>query len=282
VVVGSENPRVREIMYSLYRPIIEQSFPAPPFLPRPANLDAVPMIATDLVSAELIKYASNAFLSAKISFINEIGQLAEKVGADITHVAKGMGLDSRIGARFLQAGLGWGGSCFGKDSSALVTTAAEYGLKMPIVSASRQVNYGMREVAVSKLLGELKTLKGTTIGILGCSFKPNTDDLRDSPALEIATMLVERGAKVKAHDPIAMDRARAEYGDTGIVFCDVVEDVFYCADAVILATDWPQYRNLPWKKLGKSYPHLVLLDGRNYLDPAAMTKYGFRYFGIGR
>lgn len=282
VVVGSDNPRARETMYSLYRPILEQSFPAPPFLPRPANLGAAPLIATDLASAELIKYASNAFLSTKISFINEIGRLAEKVGADITHIAKGMGLDERIGNRFLQAGIGWGGSCFGKDSRAIITTAAEYGLTMPIVQAARDVNYGMREVAVAKLLAELKTLKGATIGVLGCSFKPNTDDLRESPGLEIAEMLIERGAKVKAHDPIALERAREEYAESGIVFCDQAEDVFTGAEAVVLATDWPEYRNLPWKKLGERYPGLVLLDGRNFLDPALAPKYGLRYLGMGR
>lgn len=282
VVVGSENPRAREILYTLYRPVLEQSFTAPTFLPRPANLGAVPLIATDLASAELIKYASNAFLSTKISFINEIGQLAEKVGADISHIAKGMGLDARIGTQFLQAGLGWGGSCFGKDSSALVTTATEYGLQMPIVSAARQVNYGMREVAVSKLLSELKTLKGMTIGILGCAFKPNTDDLRDSPALDIAEMLMERGARINMHDPVALTRAREECVKSGIHFCDKVEEIFTNADAITLVTDWPEYRSLPWARYAEQHPNLVLLDGRNFLDRDTMTRLGFRYLSIGR
>ena len=155
----------------------------------------MPLISTDLASAELIKYAANAFLSLKISYINEIGQLAEKVGADITQVAKGIGLDARIGTRFLQAGIGWGGSCFGKDTAALVATAAEYGLEMAIVKAAREVNRRQRERVVDKLLGELKILKGRTIGLLGLAFKPDTDDLRDAPALDIAKRLIERGAR---------------------------------------------------------------------------------------
>ncbi len=179
VVVGADEPQTAEVLYTLYRPILEQSFPAPAYLPRPDTTEAAPLISTDLASAELIKYAANAFLSLKISYINEVGQLAEKVGADITQVAKGIGLDARIGTRFLQAGLGWGGSCFGKDTAALVATAAEYGLDMPIVKAAREVNKRQRERVVDKLLGELKILKGRTIGILGLAFKPNTDDLRD-------------------------------------------------------------------------------------------------------
>ena len=191
-------------------PFWSKRFPAPAYLPRPDGLGAVPLISTDLASAELIKYAANAFLSLKISYINEIGQLAEKVGADIAQVAKGIGLDARIGTRFLQAGIGWGGSCFGKDTAALVATAAEYGLEMPIVKAAREVNRRQRERVVDKLLGELKILKGRTIGLLGLAFKPNTDDLRDAPAIDIAKKLIERGARVKAHDPVAMERFRQD------------------------------------------------------------------------
>lgn len=282
VVVGSEDPRATEVLYTLYRPILEQSFTAPPFLPRPNGLGAVPLIATDLASAELIKYASNAFLSCKISFINEIGMLAEKVGADVTHIAKGMGLDTRIGNRFLQAGLGWGGSCFGKDSLALMATAREYGLKMPLVEASREANYHMRDVAVEKLQSELKIFAGKTIGMLGLAFKPHTDDLRDSPALHVAQKLMERGARVKCHDPIALERARDEYGDFGVHYCSEAEDVFTDADAVMLATDWPQYINLPFKKLVKTMSSPVLLDGRNFLNGEQLRKYGYRYIGMGK
>src|SRR5215831_15651093 len=201
VVIGAADTGTAEVLYTLYRPILEQAFMAPPYLPRPDGVQAAPLISTDLASAELIKYAANAFLSLKISYINEIGQLAEKVGADIAQVAKGIGLDARIGTRFLQAGIGWGGSCFGKDTAALVATASEYKLEMPIVKAAREVNKKQRDRVVEKLLDELKILKGRTIGLLGLAFKPNTDDLREAPAIDIARKLVERGSKVKVHDP---------------------------------------------------------------------------------
>jgi len=160
VVIGTDQARTAQVLYTLYQPLLDQTFQAPRFLPRPERLGAVPLISTDLASAELIKYAANAFLSLKISYINEIGQLAEKVGGNISHVARGMGLDARIGTRFLQAGIGWGGSCFGKDTSALISTAGEYGLEMPIVKAAKDVNARQRERVVDKLLAELKILKG--------------------------------------------------------------------------------------------------------------------------
>ncbi|RPI10871.1 MAG: UDP-glucose/GDP-mannose dehydrogenase family protein, partial [Acidobacteriales bacterium] len=195
IVIGSDNPRAREMLHALYKPIVEQTFAAPKFLPRPEELAAVPLITAELASAELIKYAANAFLALKISYINEIAQLAEKVGADIAQVAKGIGLDSRIGTRFLQAGIGWGGSCFAKDTAALIATAHEYALSMPIVQAARQMNSMQRGRVVEKLLAELKILKGRTIGLLGLAFKAHTDDLRDAPSLDIARQLLERGAK---------------------------------------------------------------------------------------
>ena len=165
-MIGSDEERALEILYTLYRPILDQTFPAPVFVPRPEDKGAVPLVSTDLASAELIKYAANAFLALKISFINEIGQLAERVGADIREVARGIGLDSRIGSRFLSAGIGWGGSCFGKDTSALVATASEYGLKMPIVEAAREVNCRQRDHVIEKLLQELKILKGARLRCL--------------------------------------------------------------------------------------------------------------------
>ncbi len=219
-MIGADERQTAEVLYTLYRPILDQTFQAPSYLPRPEELGAVPLISTDLASAELIKYAANAFLALKISYINEIGQLSEKVGADIAQVAKGIGLDARIGTRFLQAGIGWGGSCFGKDTAALIATAAEYGLEMPIVKAAREVNRRQRERVVEKLLGELKILKGRTIGLLGLAFKPHTDDLREAPALDIARKLIERGARVKAHDPVAMERFRREHPDLDVTCCD--------------------------------------------------------------
>jgi UDPglucose 6-dehydrogenase len=240
----------------------------------------VPLISTDLASAELIKYAANAFLALKISYINEIGLLSEKVGADIAQVAKGIGLDARIGTRFLQSGIGWGGSCFGKDTAALVATAREYGLEMPIVQSARDVNRRQRERVIDKLLGELRILKGRTIGLLGLAFKPHTDDLREAPAIDIARKLIERGARVKTHDPVAMDRFRAGYPDLASTCCAAPEDVFRDADAVVLVTEWPQYREMDWDPLVKAMRTAVVLDGRLALDRARLTRAGFRYLGL--
>jgi UDPglucose 6-dehydrogenase len=280
VVVGSDDARALETLYTLYRPILDQTFSAPTFLPRPEGVGAVPLISTDLASAELIKYAANAFLALKISYINEIGQLAEKVGANILQVAKGIGLDSRIGTRFLQAGLGWGGSCFGKDTAALVATAGEYGLSMPIVAAAREINFRQRERVIEKLLAELKILKGRTIGILGLAFKPNTDDVRDAPAIEIARKLLQRGCKVKAHDPVAMDRFRSEHGELGVICCDSVDQVAADCDALILATEWPLYRDLNWEELAGDMRSAIMLDTRNALDRERLVRNGFRYLTI--
>src|SRR5215472_11837195 len=276
VVVGSDDPRALEALYTLYRPILDQTFGAPTFLPRPEGMGAVPLISTDLASAELIKYAANAFLALKISFINEVGHLAEKVGADIVQVAKGIGLDARIGTRFLQAGIGWGGSCFGKDISALVATASEYNLTMPIVDAAREINRRQRERVVEKLLGELKILKGRTIGLLGLAFKPNTDDLREAPAVDIARKLIERGCKVRAHDPVAMERFQEAYGEMGVVCCSSPEDVAEEADALVLVTEWHEYLELNWEAMAERMKSRILVDGRNALDRAKLARHGFR------
>jgi UDPglucose 6-dehydrogenase len=280
VVIGGDDARSLEMLYTLYRPILDQTFAEPPFLARPEGLGAVPLISTDLASAELIKYAANAFLALKISYINEISQLAEKVGADIAQVAKGIGLDARIGTRFLQAGIGWGGSCFGKDTAALVATGLEYNLSMPIVAAARDINRRQRDRVVEKLLGELKILKGRTIGLLGLAFKPNTDDLREAPAIDIAQKLIERGCKVKVHDPVAMERFEVEHHDMDVVRCSTPEQVADDADALVLVTEWQQYRELDWEAMAGRMRSKIVLDGRNALDRARLTRFGFRYLGI--
>jgi UDPglucose 6-dehydrogenase len=280
VVIGTDDPRTSEVLYSLYRPLLDQTFAPPSFLPRPDAMGAVPLISTDLASAELIKYAANAFLSLKISYINEIGNLAEKVGADITKVAKGIGLDRRIGNRFLQAGVGWGGSCFGKDTSALISTAAEYGLEMPIVKAARDVNRKQRDKVLDKLLGELKILKGRSIGLLGLAFKPDTDDLRDAPAVDIARKLLERGVIVRAHDPVAMKRFREEHADLDVTCTGTPEEVAQDADALVLVTEWPHYMNLDWAAVAGRMRSAILVDGRNVLDRERIKQSGFRYVGL--
>ncbi len=282
IVLGSDDERAINVLTHLYRPLLNQDFRAPRFAPRPDDLIAVPLVTTDIASAELIKYAANAFLALKISYINEIGQVAGRVGADITQIARGIGLDDRIGSRFLQAGIGWGGSCFGKDTAGLIATASEYGLQMPIVQAARQVNYRQREWVVEQLLGELKILKGRTVALLGLAFKPDTDDLRDAPALDIARRLIERKVKVKAHDPIALERARELTPDVGIVFCDTVLEAVEDADAVVLVTEWPEYRELPWGDIRKQMRSTLVLDGRNYLNGVKLEALGFRYIGVGK
>jgi len=233
-----------------------------------------------LASAELIKYAANAFLALKISFINEIGLLSERVGANISEVARGIGLDTRIGPRFLSAGLGWGGSCFGKDTAALIATAGEYGLHMPIVEAARTVNSRQRDRVVEKLLHELKILKGRSIGLLGLAFKPNTDDLREAPAIEIAQKLIDRGVRVKAHDPIASERFGREHGSMGVCLCSGPEEVAEGCDALVLVTEWNEYRDLDWEALATRMRNPFILDGRNALDGEKLTRAGLRYATI--
>jgi UDPglucose 6-dehydrogenase len=280
VVIGADDPRTAEVLYTLYRPILDQTFQPPSFLPRPERVGGVPLISTDLASAELIKYAANAFLALKISYINEIGQLSEKVGADISQVARGIGLDARIGTRFLQAGIGWGGSCFGKDTAALVSTASEYGLDMSIVKAARDVNRRQRERVVEKLLGELKILKGRTVGLLGLAFKPHTDDLREAPALDVARHLLERGARVKVHDPVAMNRFKKEYPTLDVVLASDAHEVARDTDAVVLITEWPQYLELDWESLASVMRTPILLDTRHALDRGRITRAGFRYITL--
>ncbi|MGB4594625.1 MAG: UDP-glucose/GDP-mannose dehydrogenase family protein [Anaerolineaceae bacterium] len=278
VVIGSEDDHGLEVLKELFGPILRQDFPAPECLPRPEGLEEVPLLACDLTSAEVIKYAANAFLALKISYINEIARLAQKVGADANVIAKGIGLDNRIGPRFLNPGIGWGGSCFGKDTAALVATAHEYQLEMVIVQAARDVNYNQRTWVVDALQEQLKILKGRRVALLGFSFKPETDDLRDAPSLDIARLLIQRGAIVRAHDPIALDNARRQYPDLGVTYCQEVEDALDEADAIVLVTEWPVYRTLDWSKIAP----VVVIDGRNFLDRVELKKLGFDVVGVGR
>jgi UDPglucose 6-dehydrogenase len=282
VVIGSEEPRAIDTLTNLYRPILNQDFPPPAHLPRPDGLSAIPVVTCDLASAELIKYAANSFLALKISYMNEIAHLAEKVGADVTQIARGIGLDARIGPRFLQAGIGWGGSCFGKDTAALVAISREYGMSMPIVQAAREVNYYQRTWVVESLLHELKILKGKTVALLGFAFKPNTDDLRDAPSLDIARQLIQRGARVRATDPVALGNARQLYPDLGVIYCDQPLDALHKADAAVLVTEWPEYRDLDWAEVKKILKNPLILDGRNFLDRHELERLGYRYVGVGR
>jgi UDPglucose 6-dehydrogenase len=282
VVIGSEEPRAIDTLTNLYRPILNQDFPPPAFLPRPERLSAIPVVTCDLASAELIKYAANSFLALKISYMNEIAHLAEKAGADVTQIARGIGLDPRIGPRFLQAGIGWGGSCFGKDTAALVAISKEYGMSMPIVQAAREVNYRQRTWVVDTLLHELKILKGKTVALLGVAFKANTDDLRDAPSLDIARQLIQRGAWVRATDPVALGNARQLYPDLGVIYCDQPLDALRNADAVVLVTEWPEYCDLDWAAVKDILNNPLILDGRNFLDRHELERLGYCYVGVGR
>lgn len=282
IVLGTLGSEAEQVLFQLYKPLLEQSFAAPHFLPRPEQQRSPRLITTDPTSAEISKYASNAFLATKISFSNEMAGLCERVGADAVQVARVMGLDHRIGPHFLNAGLGWGGSCFPKDTTALQAVAAEYGYELPIIEAARQINLRQRQAILDKLQTALKVLRGQVIGILGLAFKPGTDDVRDSAAIAIAQMLLERGASIRVHDPIALDHARAILGDEGVDFCDDPYAVAQGADALLLATEWPQYGELDLRRLAGGMDHPVLVDGRNLLDPALARRAGFEYQGVGR
>ena len=282
IVVGAESPAGVDALRRLYQPILEQTFDPPDFLPRPEGYTLPPLITTTPTSAELIKYAANAFLALKISFINEIAGLCEKVGADVVEVARGIGLDSRIGQKFLQAGLGWGGSCFPKDTAALLAMGREYNYEMPIVKATREVNFYQRLRAVEKLQEALKGVRGRVIGVLGLAFKPGTDDVREAPSLDIIRTLVERGAHVKAHDPVAIPKARGALAGLEVEFADSPYAAAQGADAVVLVTEWPEYRQLDLRKLAEVMRTPILLDGRNIFDPVRARQAGLIYLGMGR
>jgi len=272
IVLGSNNPKAIEMMKELYAPLVKRQFADDPSLP------PVPVVVTDLSSAEMIKYAANAFLATKISFINEVANICDRVGADVTQVAKGIGLDSRIGSKFLSAGIGWGGSCFPKDVSALVHTAEDYGYETELLNAAINVNKRQRTIAIEKLQQELKILKGKTVGLLGLTFKPDTDDMRDAPALTMIEQLNRLGAKVKAYDPI-VSQSGLSHGLSGVIIESDPERLADGCDALVVVTEWQEFLRLDYGKMVKTMREPVLIDGRNFLDPAVVTAAGFRYLG---
>ena len=278
IVVGSDSREALESMRALYEPIIEQSFPTE-MDPRPKV--AVPFVTTDLASAEMIKYAANAFLATKISFINEIASLCELVGADVSEVAYGIGLDERIGSRFLSAGIGWGGSCFPKDVAALRSIAREYEHEPVLLEATVAVNERQRKQVISKLQRELHTLKGKRVALLGLSFKPNTDDLREAPSLEIARVLDSLGARVIGYDPVAGKTAAQRLPSLKVVF-DLYEALRGVHGAVVI-TEWEEIRTLDlFRTASLMEEPKILVDGRNVLDPASAYEAGLIYRGFGR
>ena len=265
VVIGADSDQAIAIMKDLYRPLY---------------LIETPIVVTDVPTAELIKYASNAFLATKISFINEIANLCEKVGANVQMVAKGMGLDHRIGAKFLHAGPGFGGSCFPKDLAALIQTGERHGYPMQIASAASRVNDSQRGRMVDKIREALGGLKGKTLAMLGLSFKPNTNDLREAPALTIGRELLAEGASIRAYDPEALAEA-----------CQMMPELQACrdtyhaaegADALVIMTEWNVFRNLDFEKLKSVMRVPVLLDLRNIYDPERIAAAGFKHVSVGR
>ncbi len=282
IVVGTEEPETLAVMRALYAELAAQQFPDPSFEPRPLGTGTVPVVETTLTSAEMIKYSANAFLATKIGFANEMSNICERVGADITEVMRGIGLDSRIGTKFLNAGIGWGGSCFGKDIGSLLHTAGEYGYQASLLEATLQVNQRQRLLVIQKLQEKLFILKGRTIGLLGLSFKPNTDDLRDAPSLRIAERLIQMGARVRAYDPIAMDACREQHPELRILYCNDALSMAEHADALVLVTEWPEFGTLDLRELAGRMDHAVLIDGRNMFDAARANAAGFDYTGMGR
>jgi UDPglucose 6-dehydrogenase len=275
IVVGSGSDRALKLMQELYTPIINRSFAQDKTQP------PVPVVVTDLNSAEMIKYAANAFLATKISFVNEVANICDRVGADVREVAKGIGLDSRIGSKFLQAGIGWGGSCFAKDVSALIYTAEDYGYSTEILKACVRVNELQRTLVVEKLQQALKILKGKTIGLLGMTFKPDTDDMRDAPALTLIDQLSRLGARVKAYDPLVSQSGLREGFSNVIVETDLERLADGC-DAVVLVTDWQEFLAIDYAKMLTLMAHPVIIDARNFLDGKALKALGYHYIGIGR
>ena len=267
VVIGVESARAEALLRALYRPL---------------NLIETPLLITDLESAELTKYAANAFLATKISFINEIAALCEAVGADVHAVARGMGLDARIGRKFLRPGPGYGGSCFPKDTLALVRTAQEHGTPMRIVEAVVETNAAQRARMLKKIRAALGgSESGRTLGVLGLTYKPETDDMRDSPACAILPSLIEKGARLRAHDPKGVGEAQRVL-PAGIDYCDDIYETLRGADAAVLMTEWNVYRGLDPERVLGMMRGRVFIDLRNVYEPGEMRAHGFEYVCVGR
>ncbi len=266
VVIGARHQQAIAILKDLYSPLY---------------ILETPIVITNVETAELIKYASNAFLATKISFINEMANIAERCGADVNMVAKGMGLDRRIGPKFLHPGPGYGGSCFPKDTLAITNIARQHGYVCKIVEAVVEVNQQQREMVVAKVRAALGELTGKTIGVLGITFKPNTDDIRESPAVYVIETLLAEGARVRAYDPEGMDNARTELSGS-LTYCEDAYDTATDCDALIIMTEWNQFRKLDLPRLKELLKAPLMLDMRNIYDPDGMKALGFRYICVGR
>ena len=267
IVIGVENERAEQIMRRLYKPF---------------QLSGDRMIYMDIPSAEMTKYAANSMLATKISFMNDIANLCELVGANANMVRKGIGSDSRIGTKFIYPGIGYGGSCFPKDVKAIIRTAREYGYNLRVLQSVEDVNEAQKEVLFKKVMSHFgDDLKGKTFAIWGLSFKPNTDDMREAPAIVIIDQLLAAGAQVKAYDPIAMKEAQEHYIGDKITYCENAYEACVDADALLLVTEWSEFRIPSWNVLSKLLKNKLVFDGRNIYDPAYLKELGFTHYGIG-
>lgn len=267
IVIGTDTQQATNVMKKLYKPFL---------------LNNHPILFMDIPSAELTKYAANSMLATRISFMNEIALLCEKVGADVNNVRHGIGSDSRIGNKFLYPGTGYGGSCFPKDVKALIKTGNENGIDMNIIKAADTVNEKQKSILFNKLMTHYNgNLKGKTITLWGLAFKPNTDDMREAPALIIIEKLIEAGAKIKAYDPVAIKEAKRRI-DKKIEYCKNIYDAATNSDAIILVTEWNEFKIINYKKLAETVNKKIIIDGRNIYDPNEVTNNGFKYYGIGR
>ncbi|MEO5356137.1 MAG: UDP-glucose/GDP-mannose dehydrogenase family protein [Nitrospirae bacterium YQR-1] len=265
IVIGAETQRAIAVMKELYGPLY---------------LIETPFVITNIETAELIKYAANAFLATKISFINEIANLCDKVNADVHDVARAMGLDGRIGKKFLHPGPGFGGSCFPKDTRALLSIANDSGVNLDVVAATIKANYTQRDIMLDKIISTMGDVSNKTIAFLGLAFKPNTDDLREAPALYLIGELLKKGAKIRAYDPAAIENAKAEYPD--IYYGSDGYDTIKGADATVLTTEWNQFRNLDLKCIKELMAGPYFFDLRNVYEPKKLTEQGFIHFSVGR
>ncbi|OXM13704.1 UDP-glucose dehydrogenase family protein [Paenibacillus herberti] len=264
IIIGVDHEEPIAELLELHRPLTDQ------------------ILVTDIRSAEMIKYASNAFLATKISFINEIANICEKVGADVSQVATGMGYDKRIGPSFLRAGIGYGGSCFPKDTEALIQIAGNVDYEFKLLKSVVEVNRDQRFNIIRKLELELSDLKGKTIAIWGLAFKPETDDVRDSPAIEIIQTLLSRGAQVKAYDPVAQDNFRRQLTHSSLTYCSTAEDAAAHADALCLLTEWKEFREMSLTRLETLLRNPLLIDGRNQFSEEQLASTSFIYYSVGR
>ncbi len=278
IVVGVDSERAAGLLEEIYRPVLEQSF-ACPVHENCSKRPPVPFVVTDINSAELIKHASNSFLAMKISFINMIADLCESVGADVGKVAEAVGMDKRIGGSFLRPGVGFGGSCFPKDLQAFVRVGQEAGCDFTLLREVERINQNRIDMFVRKIKDELWVVRGKRIGVWGLAFKPRTDDVRSSPSLAVIRRLLAEGAVVRAHDPKAMEKAKAELPE--IEYCADAYAAAEGAEAVLILTEWEEFLRLDWRKVRQVMARPLILDGRNMFSCATMAGHGFEYVAIG-